>query len=154
MYDEIYCHAALPDGDDPPGMCFQTKSFPDPCMFRYRITSEGRLIDSAGNDLEPADTSRFIRRIGQTATVRQLEEFRACGSIAPDFHPDCSRISFALRTTMRIASVTDWRRFDGSTRVRFSSTIRTKSPIRARVTFGGESESRTSPKGPRVRQEV
>jgi hypothetical protein len=48
MYDEIYCHAALPDGDDPPGTCFQTKSFPDSCLFRYRITSEGRLIDSAG----------------------------------------------------------------------------------------------------------
>src|ERR1700682_1362704 len=53
MYDEIYCHTALPDGDDPPDTCFQTKSFPDPCLFRYRITSEGRLIDSAGNALEP-----------------------------------------------------------------------------------------------------
>jgi len=31
----------------------QTKSLPDPCMCRYRITSAGRLIDSAGNDLEP-----------------------------------------------------------------------------------------------------
>lgn len=53
MYDEIYCHAELPDGRDPRGTCFQTKSFPDPCMCRYRITSAGRLIDSANNDLEP-----------------------------------------------------------------------------------------------------
>ena len=53
MYDEVYCYAALPDGHDPRGTCFQTKSLPDPCMCRYRITSAGRLIDSAGNDLEP-----------------------------------------------------------------------------------------------------
>src|SRR5271169_1921478 len=38
---------------DPRGRCFQTKSLPDPCMCRYRITSAGRLIDPAGNDLEP-----------------------------------------------------------------------------------------------------
>jgi hypothetical protein len=53
MFDEVYCYAALPDGRDPRGTCFQTKSLPDPCMCRYRITSAGRLIDSAGNDLEP-----------------------------------------------------------------------------------------------------
>ena len=53
MFDEVYCYAALPDGHDPRGTCFQTKSLPDPCMCRYRITSAGRLIDSAGNDLEP-----------------------------------------------------------------------------------------------------
>jgi hypothetical protein len=39
MFDEVYCYAALPDGRDPRGTCFQTKSFPDPCMCRYRITS-------------------------------------------------------------------------------------------------------------------
>jgi len=53
MFDEVYCYAALPDGRDPRGTCFQTKSLPDPSMCRYRITSAGRLIDSAGNDLEP-----------------------------------------------------------------------------------------------------
>jgi hypothetical protein len=53
MFDQVYCYAALPDGRDPQGTCFQTKSLPDPCMCRYRITSAGRLIDSAGNDLEP-----------------------------------------------------------------------------------------------------
>jgi len=53
MFDEVYCYAKLPDGRDPRGTCFQTKSFPDPRMCRYRITSAGRLIDSANNDLEP-----------------------------------------------------------------------------------------------------
>lgn len=53
MYDEVYCDASLPDGREPGDTCFQTKSFPDPCMCRYRITSVGRLIDSADNDLEP-----------------------------------------------------------------------------------------------------
>jgi hypothetical protein len=53
MFDEVYCHAALPDGRDPRDTCFQTKSISDPCMYRYRITSAGRLIDSTGNDLEP-----------------------------------------------------------------------------------------------------
>jgi len=36
MYDEVYCYAELPDGRDPRGMCFQTKSFPDPCMCTAR----------------------------------------------------------------------------------------------------------------------
>jgi hypothetical protein len=53
MYDEVYCYAVLPDGRDPRGTCFQTKSLPNPGMCRYRITSAGRLIDSANNDLEP-----------------------------------------------------------------------------------------------------
>ena len=53
MYDEVYCYASLPDGREPRDTWFQTKSFPDPCMCRYRITSAGRLIDSADNDLEP-----------------------------------------------------------------------------------------------------
>ena len=59
LYDEIYCHAELPDGRDPRGTCFQTKSFPDPGMCRYRITSAGRLIDSANNDLEPGGYITF-----------------------------------------------------------------------------------------------
>jgi hypothetical protein len=52
MLDEIYCEVPLPDGRDPSGACFQTKSFPDPGMCCYRITSAGRLVDSDGNDLE------------------------------------------------------------------------------------------------------
>jgi hypothetical protein len=61
MFDEVYCYATLPDGRDPRGTCFQTKSFPDPCMCRYRTTSAGRLIDSAGNDLEPDGYITFYR---------------------------------------------------------------------------------------------
>jgi hypothetical protein len=78
-YDEIYCHAALPDGDDPPGSCFQTKSFPDPCLFRYRITSEGRLIDSAGNDLEPEGYITFYttnQEQGDSETVDRIPDLR------------------------------------------------------------------------------
>jgi hypothetical protein len=83
MYDEIYCHAALPDGDDPRGTCFQTKSFPDPCMFRYRVTCEGRLIDSAGNDLEPDGyitfytTNRDQRDSESVEGILSLREYRA-----------------------------------------------------------------------------
>src|ERR1700690_417457 len=59
MYDELYCYASLPDGREPRGTCFQTKSFPDPCMCRYRITASGRFIDSDGNDLEPSGDITF-----------------------------------------------------------------------------------------------
>jgi hypothetical protein len=48
MFDEIYCDAAVPDGHNLRGTCFQTKSLPDPLMCRYRITGAGRLIDCAG----------------------------------------------------------------------------------------------------------
>ena len=53
MYDEILCDAPLPDGFEAAGVRFQTKSFPSPCLQRYRITAGGRLIDTPGNDLEP-----------------------------------------------------------------------------------------------------
>jgi hypothetical protein len=53
MYDEIQCDAPLPDGYAGTNAQFQTKSFPDPAMQRYKITSTGRLIDALGNDLEP-----------------------------------------------------------------------------------------------------
>jgi hypothetical protein len=52
MYDEIYCNAELPDTAAPAGTWFQTKAFPHPTLARYRITNEGRLIDSVGRDLE------------------------------------------------------------------------------------------------------
>jgi hypothetical protein len=67
MFDEVYCHVALPDGHDPRGTCFQTKSLPDPCMSRYRITGTGRLIDSAGNDLEPDGYITFYTADGEDA---------------------------------------------------------------------------------------
>lgn len=53
LFDEIRCELPLPDGWIAGESWFQTKSFPDPFMQRYTITSLGRLIDSLGNDLEP-----------------------------------------------------------------------------------------------------
>lgn len=53
MFDEIQCDAPLPDGYEGTSSRFQTKSFPDPGLQRYRITRSGRLVDSLGNDLEP-----------------------------------------------------------------------------------------------------
>ena len=53
MFDEIRCEVPLPDGGDYAGIWFQTTSFPDPFMQRFSITSEGRLVNSLGNDLEP-----------------------------------------------------------------------------------------------------
>jgi hypothetical protein len=76
MFDEIYCEAALPDGDDPPGMRFQTKSFP-------RITAEGRLVDSDGNDVEPDGyinfyTAERAERNGlERPGILTLREYRA-----------------------------------------------------------------------------
>jgi len=53
MFDEIQCDAPLPDGYEGIDCRFQTKSFPDPGLQRFRITRSGRLVDSLGNDLEP-----------------------------------------------------------------------------------------------------
>jgi hypothetical protein len=53
MYDEIQCDAPLPDGNKATRERFQTKSFPNPGMQRFRITGTGKLIDALGNDLEP-----------------------------------------------------------------------------------------------------
>lgn len=53
LFDEVQCDAELPDGLQCLGVLFQTKSFPEPMLERYRITRSGRLIDSRGNDLEP-----------------------------------------------------------------------------------------------------
>ena len=59
MFDEIRCDAALPDDACEAGTCFQTKSLPDPCMCRYRITALGRFIDANGNDLESSGYITF-----------------------------------------------------------------------------------------------
>ena len=59
MFDEIHCDAALPDDACVAGACFQTKSFPEPCMCRYRITASRRFVDSEGNDLEPSGYITF-----------------------------------------------------------------------------------------------
>jgi hypothetical protein len=80
MFDEIHCDAALPDDACDAGTCFQTKSLPDPCMCRYRITAAGRVIDSNGNDLEPSGYITFYaypkdRESGDSSF--ELVEYRA-----------------------------------------------------------------------------
>ena len=74
MFDEIRCEVPLPDSWNPGEAWFQTKSFPDPCMQRYTITRFGRVIDSAGNDLEPEGYITFYAddREGR------WREYRAC----------------------------------------------------------------------------
>lgn len=83
MYDEIQCAAPSPDGYKDTGTRLQTKSFPDPGLHRYKITSGGRLTDARGNDLDvnkrrqwtrysskPAsklDQPHFCERIGNSA---------------------------------------------------------------------------------------
>jgi hypothetical protein len=53
MFDYLVCEATLPDGFDAAGVEFQTKSLPECCLWHYRITSDGRLLDSWGRDHEP-----------------------------------------------------------------------------------------------------
>ena len=83
MFDEIVCDAPLPDGDNRRGSCFQTKSFSSPCLFRYRITGEGRLIDVDGNDIEPDGDITFYttEREGRESEAHEssslLREYRA-----------------------------------------------------------------------------
>jgi hypothetical protein len=52
LYDEIYCDVEMPDTAAPAGTWFQTKSFPQSTLARYRITQDGLLIDSVGRDLQ------------------------------------------------------------------------------------------------------
>ena len=73
LFDEIRCELSLPDGWSPGERWFQTKSFPDPLMQRYIITSRGRLVDSQGNDLEP---DGYIAFYAEDAD-RRWREYRA-----------------------------------------------------------------------------
>jgi hypothetical protein len=52
MFDEIRCEIPLP-GSGLTDQVFQTKSFPDPCLQRYTISKDRRLIDSRGRNVEP-----------------------------------------------------------------------------------------------------
>jgi hypothetical protein len=52
MHDELFCEAELPDSDVLAGATFETKAFPYPFLYRYKITKAGRLIDACGRDLE------------------------------------------------------------------------------------------------------
>ncbi len=80
MFDEVYCDAELPDDACEPGTCFQSKSFPYPCMCRYRITASGRFVDADGNDLEPSGYITFYaypqERIHRDQSF-ELVEYRA-----------------------------------------------------------------------------
>lgn len=73
LFDEIRCELPLPDGWNPGEKWFQTKSFPDPLMQRYIISSRGRLIDSQGNDLEPDGYIAFYAQ----GDERDWREYRA-----------------------------------------------------------------------------
>ena len=141
MYDEVYCDASLPDGREPRGTCFQTKSFPDPCMCRYRVTSTGRLIDSPGNDLEPDGYITFCtvdREHGDSEAhgrIPGLREYRA------RLLDNC-KISCALVETAWITFDTASLRFDGSSRARLCSAIRMKRRTRISLTLSLENRGR------------
>lgn len=95
---ELFCDATLPDGDRLPETCFQTNSFPSPCTFHYRITSEGRLIDSDRNDIEPDGyitfcTTERADRTGaaheRTPTLREYRARFASGQLQNIVRVDC-----------------------------------------------------------------
>jgi hypothetical protein len=76
MYDELYCDVELSDRKIPAGTCFLTKSFPEPFMYRYRITAAGRVVNSDDRDLEVEGYVSF--RPGYDAPEEILDfEYRA-----------------------------------------------------------------------------
>lgn len=82
LFDEIRCDVPLPDGYDSGGGWFQSKSFPDCFMCRYIMTSAGRLVDAAGNDLEPEGYLNFYTldppSEDSTDSDSRWREYRAC----------------------------------------------------------------------------
>ena len=65
LYDEIRWDAALPKGHPPDSRLFQTKSLDSPCLDRYVVTPEGRLLlvgngIGDGVDLAAAEISQGI----------------------------------------------------------------------------------------------
>lgn len=77
MFDEIRCEVALPDGYDTEGVGFQSKSFPDCGLCRYTITAVGRLLDAAGNDLEPEGYLIFYTSDDSEIGEDRWHEYRA-----------------------------------------------------------------------------
>jgi len=77
LYDNLYCDAELPDAAVPPGCRFQTKSFLDPRLLKYRITKAGRLLDSWGRDLEVDGYVRFYPESNPLVTGSPWPEYRA-----------------------------------------------------------------------------
>ena len=76
LYDEIRCDAPLPDGYPCADRWFQTKTFPHPSMQRYRITRDGRLLDSLGNDLEPEGYITFYTYEGDSVWREYRAQFQ------------------------------------------------------------------------------
>lgn len=78
IYDEISCEVELPEGCPSTDFRFRTDSVPIAAWRRLRVTNDGRLHDSLGQDLEP---DGYI-------------EFRAL----PSEHPDSRRFgSYRMR---------------------------------------------------------
>jgi hypothetical protein len=77
MHDELYVDATLPDSDVPSGACFETKAFPAPFLFRYRITKAGRLIDALGRDLECSGYLEFYYYLDRSAQDLRCAAYRA-----------------------------------------------------------------------------
>jgi len=74
MFDELHCDAPLPDGFDASGATFQTKSFPDAGLCKYRITADGRLLDAWNRDCEPDGYINFYTH-DEHADPEQADEF-------------------------------------------------------------------------------
>jgi hypothetical protein len=77
MHDELYCDAELPDAAVPAGATFETKAFPHPFLYRYRITKVGRLIDAFGRDLECDGYLEFYHYLQRSVRDCSLAEYRA-----------------------------------------------------------------------------
>jgi hypothetical protein len=77
MHDELYCDAELPDDAVPAGAVFETKAFPYPFLYRYRITKAGRLIDALGRDLECEGYLEFYYYLERSVENYRLAEYRA-----------------------------------------------------------------------------
>jgi len=78
LFDTVTCEAPLPDGLNPIGIMFQTKSFPFPCMLDYRISRGGRLLDRDGNDIQAHGYICFYADIPVGAGRRRSwREYRA-----------------------------------------------------------------------------
>jgi hypothetical protein len=77
MHDELYCDAELPDADAPAGAIFETTAFPEPFLFRYRITKAGRFIDACGRDLECDGYLEFFYYLDRSVETCSLAEYRA-----------------------------------------------------------------------------
>jgi hypothetical protein len=77
MVDELYCDAQLPDEDVPAGAVFETKAFPYPFLYRYRITKAGRLIDACNRDLECDGYVDFVYYLDRSVGTCRWAEYRA-----------------------------------------------------------------------------